>query len=94
MSERLTGTVKFYNTEKAFGFITGDDNKDHFMHISGIAKDADGQALFVPQEGERVSFEVVPGNKGPMAANVEQEGSAAGGRTMSLGNDDDMSMAA
>lgn len=74
--ERLTGTVKFYNTDKAFGFIKGDDGKEHFMHISGIEQNADGSASFSPQEGEVVSFTVEEGKKGPMATNIRQEAGA------------------
>lgn len=59
-----TGTVKFFNTEKGFGFITPDDGgKDVFVH----ANDTGGAQL---HEGTKVQFEVVQGKKGPQASNV------------------------
>jgi len=47
------GTVKFFNMRKSFGFITGDDGKDYFVHTSGLTE---GTSL---NEGDKVSFEVV-----------------------------------
>ncbi|MFH0862421.1 MAG: cold shock domain-containing protein [Candidatus Altiarchaeota archaeon] len=58
------GTVKFYNRMKRFGFITGDDKKDYFVHQSGVQE---GVQL---NEGDRVSFEVVEGDRGPKADKV------------------------
>ena len=60
----MEGTVKFYNQEKSFGFITGDDGKDYFFHQSGIEPDN------TVREGNKVSFEVVEGDKGPKAEHV------------------------
>ena len=60
------GTVKFFNTMRSFGFITGDDGKDYFVHISGIKE---GTTL---KEGDRVSFKVVEGDRGPKAEQVEK----------------------
>ena len=58
------GTVKFFNMRKNFGFITGDDGKDYFVHTSGLAE---GTSL---DEGDKVSFEVVEGDKGEKAEKV------------------------
>jgi CspA family cold shock protein len=60
------GTVKWFNDSKGFGFIEQDGGNDVFVHHSAIK--ADGFRSL--QEGERVSFEVVDGAKGPAAANV------------------------
>ena len=62
-----TGIVKWFDASKGFGFIAHDDgSKDVFVHHSAIRMD--GYAAL--QEGERVSFEVEQGAKGPAAANV------------------------
>jgi cold shock protein len=60
------GTVKWFNDSKGFGFIEQDGGKDVFVHHTAIKSDG-FRSL---QEGERVSFEVVDGAKGPAAANV------------------------
>jgi len=62
----VEGTVKFYNRMKNFGFVTGDDGKDYFVHSSGVKE---GVSL---NEGDRVKFDVVEGDKGPKAENVEK----------------------
>lgn len=62
----MEGTVKFFNVMKNFGFVSGEDGKDYFVHISGIK---DGVAL---KEGDKVKFEVVQGDKGPKAEQVEK----------------------
>lgn len=60
-----TGTVKFFNAGKGFGFITPDDGgKDIFVH----ATDLGGGQL---NDGDKVEFEVVSGQKGPQASNVK-----------------------
>lgn len=65
MSEKLTGTVKFYNTEKRFGFIKHDDsNKETFVHSSGLIDEV--------QEGDKVQFELQEGKKGLNAVNVKK----------------------
>ncbi len=62
----VEGTVKFYNDMKNFGFIAGDDGKEYFVHVSGIKE---GTRL---REGDKVSFEVVEGDRGPKAEQVEK----------------------
>ncbi len=60
-----TGTVKFFNAAKGFGFITPDDGgKDVFVHANDL-----GGALI--NEGSKVEFEVVQGKKGPQASSVK-----------------------
>ena len=64
-----TGTVKWFNDEKGYGFITPDEGgKDLFVHHSDI--EADGFRSL--QEGAKVSYEEQPSDKGPKAANVQQ----------------------
>ena len=60
-----TGTVKFYNKKKGFGFIAGDDGNEYFVHITGIKS---GVTL---NDNDKVSFDVVQGDRGPKAENVE-----------------------
>ena len=61
------GTVKWFNAEKGFGFITPDDGGiDVFAHFSAI--EADGYRSL--EENQRVSFEVTQGPKGPQASNI------------------------
>ena len=61
------GTVKWFNAEKGFGFITPDDGgSDVFAHFSAI--EADGYRSL--EEKQRVSFEVTQGPKGPQASNI------------------------
>ena len=62
----VEGTVKWFNDAKGFGFIEQEGGKDVFVHHSAIQSDG-FKSL---QEGERVSFDVVDGAKGPPAANV------------------------
>ncbi len=61
-----TGTVKWFNESKGFGFITQEDGPDVFAHYSEIQ--GDGFKTIV--EGDTVSFEVVDGDKGPKATNI------------------------
>lgn len=62
----INGTVKWFNSEKGYGFITGEDGKDVFVHFSQIQK----EGYKTLQEGEAVSYEVTEGAKGPQAENV------------------------
>jgi CspA family cold shock protein len=61
------GTVKWFNERKGFGFIETDEGNDVFVHFSAI-QDNGFRTL---QEGQRVSFEMQQGQKGPAAANVK-----------------------
>jgi CspA family cold shock protein len=61
-----TGSVKWFNDAKGFGFITTDEGNDVFVHYSAI--NADGFKSL--KEGDKVEFEIVEGEKGPQAANV------------------------
>ena len=64
---RSACTVKWFNSEKGFGFITPEEGgKDLFVHHSAIQ----GEGYRTLDEGERVEFDVVQGQKGPQAANV------------------------
>ena len=64
-----TGTVKWFNNAKGFGFITLEDSsKDHFVHFSNIV----GDGFKTLAEGARVSFESRQEQKGPEAVNVTQ----------------------
>jgi CspA family cold shock protein len=61
-----TGTVKFFNAEKGFGFISRPDGEDVFVHFSNIA----GDGYRSLDDGQEVEFEIGPGRKGPEALNV------------------------
>ncbi len=60
------GKVKWFNSEKGFGFIEIEGENDVFVHYSAIQ----GDGFKTLEEGQSVSFEVVEGNRGPQAANV------------------------
>ena len=62
----VEGTVKFFNRMNRYGFINGDDGKTYFVHKSGLR---DGVEL---NEGDRVSFKAVEGERGPKAEDVEK----------------------
>ena len=62
----VQGTVKWFNAEKGYGFIEGQDGKDVFVHFSAIEQDG----FKTLDEGQEVEFEVVEGDRGPQAANV------------------------
>ena len=60
------GTVKWFNAEKGFGFISRDDGDDVFVHHTAIV----GEGYRSLDEGQKVSFDVTQGPKGPQASNV------------------------
>ena len=63
-----TGTVKWFNDDKGYGFITPDDGgKDLFVHQTGIS----GEGFRTLSEGSKVSYEAEAGDKGPKAVNVQ-----------------------
>ena len=62
----MQGKVKWFNAEKGYGFIEGQDGKDVFVHFSAIEQDG----FKTLDEGQEVEFEVVDGAKGPQATNV------------------------
>ncbi len=66
MSERIQGTVKWFNGTKGYGFIEREDGPDVFVHYSAIQ--GDGYRNLV--EGQQVEFAVEQGAKGPQASNV------------------------
>lgn len=66
MADRETGTVKWFNDSKGFGFIEREGGDDVFVHHSAIQ----GEGFKSLQEGQQVEFEVVQGQKGPAAENV------------------------
>lgn len=62
------GIVKWFNAEKGFGFIAVEGGDDVFVHFSAIQ----GNGFKTLDEGQRVSFDIVDGPKGPQAANVQK----------------------
>jgi len=62
----LQGTVKWFNAEKGFGFIESNEGGDVFVHFSAIQKDG----FKTLEEGQKVEFDIVDGNRGPQASNV------------------------
>jgi cold shock protein len=63
------GTVKWFNEQKGFGFITAEDGSELFVHHTSI-KEAGFRTL---QEGQKVTFDVTKGDKGPQASNVYKD---------------------
>jgi len=61
-----TGTVKFFNNEKGYGFISREGGDDVFVHFSNIA----GSGFKSLDEGQQVEFDIAPGRKGDEAQNV------------------------
>ena len=61
-----TGTVKWFNAKKGYGFISDENGDDIFVHFSAL----DMSGFKVLEEGDKVEFEVIEGEKGPQAANV------------------------
>ena len=66
MTERVTGTVKWFNNDKGYGFITREGGKDVFVHFSAI----EGGGFRSLQENQQVEFVVEEGPKGPQAAQL------------------------
>ncbi|TKB48832.1 cold-shock protein [Ferrimonas sediminicola] len=67
MSNKTTGTVKWFNEDKGFGFISQENGgSDVFVHFRSIVS----EGFRTLQEGQKVSFDVEQGQKGPQAANV------------------------
>lgn len=67
--QKTTGTVKWFNDDKGFGFIEREGGSDVFVHFRAIV----GEGRKTLYEGQRVSFEVTQGQKGPQAENVTPE---------------------
>jgi CspA family cold shock protein len=67
--QRISGTVKWFNDDKGFGFIEREDGKDVFVHHSAIAM----EGFKTLKEGQKVTMEVTDGEKGPQAENVMAE---------------------
>ena len=61
-----TGTVKWFNAKKGYGFISDENGDDIFVHFSALNM----SGYKVLEEGDKVEFEVIEGEKGPQAANV------------------------
>ena len=68
---KMKGNVKFFNDGKGFGFITAEDGKEYFVHISGVPE---GLNL---KENDAVSFDVEDGERGPKAVNVQLDDGSA-----------------
>ena len=66
MSERLTGVVKWFNSQKGYGFIQPETGPDVFVHYSAIV----GEGYRNLEEGEQVEFSITEGPKGPQASEV------------------------
>ena len=66
MSNTVTGTVKFFNDTKGFGFIEQESGPDVFVHFSAI----NGDGFKTLSEGQKVEFTVTQGQKGPQAENI------------------------
>lgn len=62
----MTGTVKWFNNQKGYGFISDQDGNDVFVHYSGLNM----EGFKTLEEGARVEFDVTDGQKGPQAVNV------------------------
>ena len=68
MADTVDGTVKWFNDEKGFGFIEQEGGKDVFVHFSAISGEDRRKTL---QDGQKVTMEVVQGERGLQAENVE-----------------------
>ncbi|GAA0431418.1 cold shock protein CspA [Lentibacillus halophilus] len=65
----LNGTVKWFNAEKGFGFIEREEGDDVFVHFSAINQ----EGFKTLEDGENVEFEIVQGDRGPQASNVNRQ---------------------
>lgn len=63
-----TGTVKWFNAEKGFGFIATEGGNDVFVHFTAIQ----GDGFKTLEEGQKVTFDIINGNRSPQAANVRK----------------------
>ena len=63
----MKGNVKFFNETKGFGFISGDDGNEYFVHSTGL-----NQGVSI-SEGDSVTFEIEQGDKGPKASKVSKD---------------------
>ena len=68
MATLLNGTVKWFNDDKGFGFIEQENGKDLFVHFSQV--NSDGFSRLSLNDGQKVTFEIGEGQKGPQAENV------------------------
>lgn len=66
MSDRIEGTVKWFNSSKGYGFIAQEGDEDVFVHYSSIR----GTGYRTLEEGQKVEFEITMGDKGPQAQDV------------------------
>jgi len=64
----LQGTVKWFSAEKGYGFIEQESGDDVFVHFSAISEDG----YRTLDEGQRVAFEIIEGDRGPQASNVQK----------------------
>ncbi len=70
MPERINGVVKWFNSQKGYGFIEREDGPDVFVHYTAVV----GQGFRDLEEGERVEFSITEGPKGPQASEVVKLG--------------------
>ena len=66
MSDRLSGTVKWFDSKKGYGFISPDEGDDIFVHYTSL----EGDSYRALEEGQRVEFIVAEGDRGPQAKDV------------------------
>ncbi len=64
----MKGTVKWFNSEKGYGFITGENGKDVFAHFSAVQ----GDGYKSLENGQEVEFDIVEGERGPQASNIRK----------------------